>query len=206
MNAQFVTSWAYQVLHGESSSRTVILDTETTDMQGEIIDLAIIDLQGKVLFTSLIKPIGKIEPGAERVHGISMEMVQRLPGWTEQWPDILAVLSQQERIITYNASYDSGRLRDTCLDNGITIRLHLPHETSPRPNIVHIDAAWSCLMQKYADYYGELNPQHGTNKWQRLGRALEQQGIEHKGWHRALGDCQASLKLLRHLAAQHVKE
>ncbi|EDN4837782.1 hypothetical protein B1Q65_004405, partial [Salmonella enterica subsp. enterica serovar Ituri] len=55
----------------------IILDTETTDLYGEVIELAIINNEGSVLFNHKIKPKGeKITPTAEAIHHISMEILK----------------------------------------------------------------------------------------------------------------------------------
>ena len=57
--------------------QTIILDTETTDLYGEVIELAIINNEGSVLFNHKIKPKEeKITPTAEAIHHISMEMLK----------------------------------------------------------------------------------------------------------------------------------
>jgi len=48
-------------------------------------------------------------------------------------------------------------------------------------------AEWFCAMDIYAQFIGEINPQTGTYKWQKL------QG----GDHTALGDCEATLSIIK---------
>ena len=53
------------------------LDTETTGLHNsaEVIELGIVDDDGNVLFDELVRPRGKIDPAAGRVHGITQEML-----------------------------------------------------------------------------------------------------------------------------------
>jgi len=59
----------------------VYLDTETTGMHlsAEVIEIGVIDDQANVLFDSLVRPRGKIDPAAGRVHGITAEMLEGAP-------------------------------------------------------------------------------------------------------------------------------
>ena len=56
--------WARGVIAADPTS-ILILDSETTDLGGEIIDLAIIDLAGSVVFQSLFNPVCQIDPAQQ---------------------------------------------------------------------------------------------------------------------------------------------
>ncbi|WP_197697277.1 exonuclease domain-containing protein [Streptomyces sp. 3214.6] len=57
----------------------VILDTETTDLPGQTVEIAVIDAAtGKKLMDTLVKPTEPISDGARWVHGITDEMVADL--------------------------------------------------------------------------------------------------------------------------------
>lgn len=47
--------------------RTVVIDTETTDLQGQICELSIIDAHGKTLLDTLVRPCCPISAGAGAV-------------------------------------------------------------------------------------------------------------------------------------------
>jgi DNA polymerase-3 subunit epsilon len=49
-----------------------------------------------------------------------------------------------------------------------------------------------CAMQRYAEWYGEWNDYFGSFRWQRL----------EGGDHSALGDCRATLELIRKMAGE----
>ncbi len=190
-----IVAWASNVM--QSPTESVILDTETTDFEGQIVDLSIIDCTGAVLFDSLIQPANgeRITEGARRVHGISDEMLSDSPTLALAWPDIYDVLRDKTCIIAYNSSFDALRLSYSCNQNGL-----VGVSSNPSPSTIWLLPPWSCLMRKYADYHA--GRRDGT--WQKLCDALSQCGIEHDNWHRSLGDCQATLKLLRHLASLYV--
>ncbi len=75
-------------------SNPIYLDTETTGMHlsAEVIEIGIIDDQGVLLFDQLIRPRGKIDPAAGRIHGITHEMLADAPTWEQVWPQAEAVL------------------------------------------------------------------------------------------------------------------
>lgn len=197
-----VIAWA---IHQLKSSGTCILDTETTDLDGEIIDLAILSANtGEVLYNSLIKPIGIISAAASRVHHLLLADLADAPTFLEAWPQVYSILSNYTNIVTYNAQFDLGRLRHTCLVNGLNVRFNMPAVPNFQYNL---RAAWSCAMIRYASFYGEpgrYGSYNGDYKWQSLKFACQQMDIQHDNWHCALGDAEATLKLMRALAALHV--
>lgn len=153
----------------------LILDSETTDLYGEIIDLAIIDLAGEVRYNRRFKPLSEIAPGAQAVHGLSAEMLAGEPLFADEYPAIRAVLDAAKLVLIYNAEFDTTCLRKTC-------RLH---ECEP----VAIEA--ECLMLWYAQYCGEWNHRYRNYRWQKLPG----------GDHTALADCRAALAVLKEMAA-----
>lgn len=200
---QQVARWAFGYVSAQYDF--CILDTETTDLDGEIIDIAILDgRSGGVVLNQLIKPTVRIAEAAARVHGIGEDQVKDAPTFAEVWPQIYEALSSFKKIITYNAAFDAQRLQHTATMNGIP--LQLAHRDARRVKWAEyeIAAPWECCMLMYAQFWGERG-YYNSFRWQKLNIACKQQGIEHTNWHRALGDCQATLKLMRVLAAQYVK-
>ena len=64
----------------------VILDTETTDLHGDVIQLSVIDLHGTTLPSTLVKPLSPISDTAARVHGITDADVAGAPWMAEIAP------------------------------------------------------------------------------------------------------------------------
>src|SRR5699024_1349561 len=109
----------------------VILDTETTDLDGEIIEIAIIDAAtGHTRLNTLVDPGTPIAPEATAVHGITDEMVHGAPRWPQLWPR-LAPLLHKGTVLAWNAPFDRGRIHHECVRHGI-----------PTPR-----ARWRCLMR-----------------------------------------------------------
>jgi DNA polymerase-3 subunit epsilon len=154
----------------------VILDTETADLHGEIIEIAIIDQDGKTLLDQRIKPQGEIAPGAEAVHGISLDDLKDAPSFAEVYPAIVEAIAGKP-VIIYNAQYDVTCLQQDCR----------------RHELAHIGIESACAMEWYSQWYGEWSSHHGNYRLQPLN-----------GGHAALGDCLATLECIQEMAGVDV--
>lgn len=83
----------------------VIVDTETADLYGDVVQVSVIDLTGAVLLDELVRPAGRIAPEASAVHGITDEQVSSAPTLADLAPQLLAV-TRGRKILAYNAPYD----------------------------------------------------------------------------------------------------
>jgi DNA polymerase-3 subunit epsilon len=167
----------------------IILDTETTglDQRAEICQIAIIDSSGQTLLDTLVKPTRPIPPDAQRIHGISDQMVAEAP----QWPELqhgIASLIAGTNLIVYNATYDRGMM----------------HKSADAHSLLKTDwkviAAWHCAMLAYAEYVGDWNDYFGNYRWHRLTEACRQLSLPISNAHNALGDCLMTLAVCRALA------
>jgi DNA polymerase III epsilon subunit-like protein len=166
----------------DNPGKYVVLDTETTGLYGEIIELSIVDINGNVLFDKLLRPKCEIEEGAMAVHGITDDMVAGARTFAEEWPEIHAALTDRV-LIAYNVGFDRERLEHTAKVHGVSL-----------PILV-----WRCLMMKYAAFWGAPG-RYEDVAWQKLGDACVQQGVIFEQAHRALGDALATAALIRRLA------
>lgn len=162
--------WASQILKRDD---VLILDTETTDLYGEIIELAMINPKGETVFNRRFKPVEPVSAGAQAVHGISTEMLANEPTFAECVPDVLGLLANAGLVLIYNAAFDLARLRQTCQLYGV----EMP--------VIKVD----CIMEQYAAFCGQWSEYHGSYRWQPLG-----------GGHDALSDCKAALATLHEMA------
>lgn len=167
---QEAKTWAQNIL--DNPNQYIILDTETTDLDGEIIEIAIIDLLGNVLLNQRIKPLGAMSQGAQAVHGISLEMLANEPLFADVYPRI-AELIQDKTVLIYNKSFDIARLSGDCKRHGLD-RLKFKSE---------------CVMLMYSQFYGEWSDYWESYKWQPLN-----------GGHSALSDCEETLRTLKYMA------
>ncbi|UFR07162.1 3'-5' exonuclease [Streptomyces sp. Go40/10] len=144
----------------------VILDTETTSLDGQAVEIAVIDAAtGKKLMNTLVKPTEPISDGARWVHGITDDDVAGARPFEKILPR-LRQITKGKTICAYNASFDRRIVLGDIWRVG-----RKPMHLEPRDS-------WFCLMEAYADWIG-------SHRWLRLG-----------GSHRALGDCQAARKVL----------
>ncbi|MFF8387782.1 3'-5' exonuclease [Streptomyces kanasensis] len=144
----------------------VVLDTETTDLYGQTIELGVVDAAtGKVLQDTLVKPTEPITSGARHVHGISDEDVVNARPFEKALPRLRKVT--KDRIIcAYSVQFDRAVILGDIRRAG-----KKPGHLEPRES-------WYCLMEAYAAWLG-------SNRWLRLG-----------GGHRAVGDALAARDIL----------
>jgi DNA polymerase-3 subunit epsilon len=202
-----VVAWAHCRISNPAS--WVILDTETTSLEGEVIEIVIVDPDGRVLLESLARPFGRVSAEARALHGITDEELAGAPSFAELWPRIYGVLSQVSYVITYNAPFDRERLATSAQLAGLTLytgrgaarraQLYGARLSETTPVVLAVE--WECLMEHYARYHGERS--RGRFVSQSLAKACEQLRIKHTRWHRAYGDAEAALKVLRCLARKH---
>lgn len=157
----------------------LILDIETTGLvpqYAEPMHIGIIDQAGNVLFDRLIKPRHEPEPGAVKVHGITMAMVENAPGLADVLPELANIIAGKT-IVIYNKDFDYGVLKHSLQRRKIDGKAWLDFAT------------WHDMMNPYAVWYGEWSEYRQSYKWQPLC-----------GDHTAIGDCRRALALLHQMA------
>ena len=168
--------WARKLLSNKGSY--VVLDTETTGLAAvdEIIQLAIVDLDGDVRFNEDIKPtkLKRISAEATAIHGLTMEKLADRQTFAEHEESIAEAL-KGKTILTYNAEFDRRMFLQTQRIAGGFL---------PKGD-------WECVMLQNARYVGQWSDWRNDYKWPKLTG----------GDHSALGDCLATLKLLRQMAS-----
>jgi len=166
--------WASGVMADRTA---VILDTETTGLRGEVVELAIISVpDGAVLYNGRFNPICEPEQGAIDIHGLTRDVLAGEPSFADQYAEIAPLLTGP-RVVIYNAAFDLSRLT-------FTIDIHQVAD-----GLLSLQA--DCAMVEYARFFGDWNERHGSFTWQKLSG----------GDHSALGDCLATLELIKAMAA-----
>ncbi len=168
--------WSTQILQ---RSDVLIMDTETTDLYGEIIELAIINLTGETVFNRRFNPLSPVSAGAQAVHGISDDMLASEPRFAEYANEVARILQNASVVLIYNAAFDTARLSQTFKLHGFEV----PEYKA------------DCVMEQYAAFCGQWSDYHGNYKWQPLGG----------GDHSALSDCRATLATLHEMAKVEVE-
>lgn len=158
----------------------LILDTETTGLNdAEVVQIAVIDHQGHTLLDTLVmprRPYRMFERSgrglcAHDIHGIALHDVCQAPSWGVVARH-LARLVEGRRVLVYNVGYDLSIINAMNRDFGVP---------------EHNWDDWECLMEWYAQYCGDWSEYFKSYRWQKLPG----------GDHSALGDCRASLDVLR---------
>jgi DNA polymerase III epsilon subunit-like protein len=156
-----------------------ILDTETTDLNGYIVEIAVLSMRGEPLFSCLVNPLVPIEPGAQRVHGLTDADVASAPNFSDIWPEIARLL-QGRRVVAFGAVFD----QETLVRELWRLFPDIRDAKTVAPWIASEN--WLCAKYLYAEFAGFWNARFGSYRWLPLPDAD----------HRALEDCRALLRLL----------
>jgi DNA polymerase-3 subunit epsilon len=139
----------------------------------------------------LIKPPEGIEidAGAEKVHGISMEMVKDAPEFDKVAAELRQAI-EGKIVVAYNAEFDKGVLNRAFHHYSVPLR-----DTDGN--------VWTCAMLAFAEYAGEIG-RKGDYKWQTLESAARALGVTVLGdkAHNAVGDCRFTLEVVKALAGK----
>ena len=171
------------------AKKPVYLDTETTgiDPNAEIIEISIVDHHGGILVDTLVKARGKIDPGAQRVHGISQGMLADAQGWDMVWPQVEAAL-QGRYVGIFNLDFDVRMMEQS--HQRYWMQWGLP------------EANFFCIMKLYATFYGQWNSKHRNYRWQSLDNARRQCGLDIPNSHRAKDDTLLARAVLHYIAGE----
>jgi DNA polymerase III subunit epsilon len=101
-------------------------------------------------------------------------MVKNAPTFPELYSQIIESL-KDKKVIIYNADFDISILNYCC-------KLH-------ELKLLGLRKRSDCLMEWYAQFYGDWSDYYKSYKWQPLG-----------GNHSAIGDCLAALEVLKEMA------
>ncbi len=178
---------AIQQAQAYLAQKPVYLDTETTgtDPRAEILEISIVDHDSSILVDTLVKPRGKIDPGAQRVHRITEAMLVDAPGWDQAWPQVETAL-QGRYVGIFNLDFDLRMMQQSHQ------RYWLPW-TQPQ-------ADFFCIMKLYAKFCGAWNAKYRNYRWQSLDNARRQCGIDLPNSHRAKDDTLLARAVLLHMA------
>lgn len=168
--------WARSIL--DSKETVLLLDTETSDLSGEVIELAIADTQGRVRYNQRFKPVLDIHPKAEAVHGLSKSVLADEPDFCEEYETVKAILESGALVVIFNADFDDGILKRTCEIRGLAPFRY----------------ASNCAMLRYAEYVGDWNDYFGNYRWKKLPDLSDGPA------HSALADVLSTLEVLKLMA------
>jgi DNA polymerase III epsilon subunit-like protein len=156
-------------------NKFIVLDFETTGFPPdcEVLQVSVINQDGDVLLSEYCKPklVTKWD-SAERVHGISPEMVKNCKPFEDYIEKLNELIEHADFVIAYNASFE----RSILLRYGFCLE--------------HIQ--WEDPMIMFAPIYGEYNEYWGDFKWQKLSVAASYYGYDFNA-HDSLEDVRATL-------------
>lgn len=178
------SDWAKQILEKDN---WCILDSETTGLkQLEICQIAVITPDKE--WQTLVKPTIPITPEAMAIHGIKDEDVKESQTFDQVFLHLMRQIKNRDLII-YNADFELRAIKNSLRVHGI----HLAFPTSDRRQcrIFTNGGSIHCAMLWYSQWVGEWNEYYGNYKWQPL----------RGGDHSALGDCKATLEVIKTMAA-----
>lgn len=180
-----VIEWADRLV---SEGNFVVLDTETTSLDGYPIQIGVLSADGEVLFDQLIKPPEgvEIDPKAQVVHGITLDDLTDAPEFVEIAHELRSICKDKV-VVIYNADFDTAVINRACL------KYDLPS--------LGLDS--SCCMLQFEKYAGEIK--RGEFRWQKLIAAAASLGIttvKKSETHNAIGDCRLTLAIVKALAAK----
>lgn len=160
----------------------VILDSETCNLKGGIVQLAIIDDNGKTLIDSYVmpeNPFKVFEKSGERsaydIHGITPYHLWNAPTIGDLYPVLYEVL-KGKTIVIYNKAFDWPILKNELR------RFNLP--------VIPVKEV-DCAMLLYAQFVGDWSSYWNDYRFQPLPG----------GDHTARGDCLATLEVIKKMAS-----
>lgn len=182
---QKAVQWAQQLLLKDNWA---ILDTETTGLgnDAQICQLAVLTSTNPDGWETYVKPTIPIEPEATRIHGISYDQVKDAPYFDQIFLYLMKVIGSRDLVI-FNAEFDLRLIRQSLRVH--QIQLAFPTSDRRGCRIFTNGGSIHCAMQWYSQFV-EWNDYHGSYKWQKLPG----------GDHTALGDCKATLQVIRGMA------
>lgn len=171
------------------AAKPIYLDTETTGLglEDEIIEICLLDHDGSSLLESLVRPTRLIAPEATRIHGLSFGMVSRAPTWKEIWPQVEAAVTGRT-VAIYNAEFDLRLMQQS----------HRAHRMTWNP----LNADPICLLELYAEFYGEWDSRLGSYRRHNLEVAASRMRIPLRNVHRAKDDALLARAVLQAIASQ----
>jgi len=171
-----------------------LLDLETTgkleSRHCQVVEIAVVNQDGQVVYHSLCKPDIAMPSSATEVSGITDAQLASAPTFAQIWPSLVQLLTSTDvPVYTWNADFDREVLLLTAK------RFQLPASAA-----ISDKNRWRCAMKLHARWYGEWSNGKNDYRYQPLEWACTELGIEEGGYHRAVGDAQNALRVLRAIA------
>src|SRR6266700_1692516 len=173
----------------------ITFDSETTSLDGEIIQWAVCAPDGSVLGEGFVKPTVPITEGAYAIHGISGDTLADAPTFDIVAPQIWALL-EGKAVVIYNASFDTSRLYTSFYAHNS----YRDEAALKRGNWLLYELETHCAMEWFATIYGAWHSYFHSYTWQKLSTACSYFNIPFNGAHNATNDARVTAALTHKLA------
>ncbi|MFT5692003.1 MAG: DNA polymerase-3 subunit epsilon [Oceanicoccus sp.] len=167
------------------STDFVIIDTETTDLNGFVVEIAIIDSLGNPLLNTLVRPPEPVSIEAKSIHGISNKSLENAPVWSDIHLNFISAIKNKV-VLIYNKKFDHSII---CRSSWMSVEDQEEFAKSQ-----------DCVMLEYAKYFGQYSNYHKSFTWQKLSNAAEEFDALDANAHRALEDCKMTLAVIHGMA------
>lgn len=183
---EIAAEWAKTLLQ---RNKWCILDTETTglDTHAEICEIAVIAPDIPHGWRTYVRPLGGISRNASRIHGIEDRDVQDASTFDQVFLQLMRRVGNKDLVI-YNSEFDLQFIKQSLKPHGI--QLAFPNSDRRKCRIFTNGGSIHDAMLWYSQWVGEWNDYFGNYKWQKLPG----------GDHSALGDCKATLEIIKQMA------
>ena len=131
--------------------------------QAEVVEIAILDSSGQPLIDALVKPKRHIRPSATEEHGITDEMVENAPKWTEVLPEVEEILARK-KVCVYDMPGELAVMRTSYQNNHNRWALNTD-------NFINI-------MDMFSRYRNVRDPRSGVLECYSLEEAARALGID----------------------------
>ena len=168
----------------------IVLDTETTDLDGEVIELSAIDPEnGKIIIDTLVYSDKNISPYAFDVHNISKDDLIGKPSFSDSYEIVKTyALEHKKKITSFNKSFD----------------FNVSHNSLRGVKREDLALNWGnlCCMYISARFFGSTN-YYGSIS---LSDSCEFADIDTSKYkaHRALADTQMTIEVLKYICSAKV--
>jgi DNA polymerase III alpha subunit (gram-positive type) len=129
----------------------------------EVVEIAILDSAGKPLIDALVKPKRHIRPTATDEHGITDDMVDNAPRWSEVLPEIEEILAHK-KVCVYDLESELVALQNSYQNNN---------------NRWSLDSdSFINIMDLFSRFRNVRNPRQGSLTAYTLEEAAQLMGID----------------------------
>lgn len=156
----------------------VFLDTETTGLEGEAVEICVLDAAGRPLLDELVRPRSPIPAEVSRISGIRNEDLADARDFDEIRPALIKLVSGRP-VLAWNAEFDVAVLRRS--GSGVQVREPV------------------CAMLLWSMYVGSWNARHQDWRWWKLADAARVAGVSVPG---TLHCARADAELMRRIVVE----